>query len=107
MKQKTIKKLTLRFLSDPGHGWLKVNRKVIQTLGQFDISGYSYQRGPWVFLEEDCDAAKVVDALRTQGATVKIQPKAQANKSSKVRSYESFKVSRNDCLQFVKKQLGV
>ncbi len=37
---------------DPGHGWLEVDRS--ETIG-LDISGYSYQSGDKVYLEEDCD----------------------------------------------------
>ena len=45
------------FHADPGHGWLQVPRKMLTDLGiAAEISGYSYQRGPHVYLEEGMDA---------------------------------------------------
>jgi hypothetical protein len=42
---------------DPGHGWMLVTMQELHELGlkESDISPYSYQRGPYVALEEDCD----------------------------------------------------
>lgn len=43
---------------DPGHGWVRVSIAELCKLGIVDgISSYSYRRGGWAFLEEDCDAA--------------------------------------------------
>ena len=44
------------FHNDPGHGWLEVGRDEIKGLA---ISGYSYQRGDRVYLEEDGDLAQL------------------------------------------------
>ena len=45
------------FISDPGHGWLRVTRTELNGLGIADqISSCSYQKGQYVYLEEDCDA---------------------------------------------------
>ena len=47
---------TFTFISDPGHGWLVVDRKILEELGiANDITGYSYQEDGIVYLEEDCD----------------------------------------------------
>ena len=44
------------FHADPGHAWLQVPRKMLTDLGiAAEISGYSYQSGPHVYLEEDMD----------------------------------------------------
>lgn len=44
------------YFSDPGHGWLRVPRAHLITLGIADqITHYSYQTGSWVYLEEDRD----------------------------------------------------
>ncbi|MDR2893665.1 MAG: hypothetical protein LBV80_11420 [Deltaproteobacteria bacterium] len=49
--------------SDPGHGWLAVPRKELVSLGILNkISSFSYQKGDWVFLEEDCDFSAFVTA---------------------------------------------
>ncbi len=51
------------FYNDPSHGWLKVQRKELVELGiETQISGYSYQKGDAVYLEEDSDAPKFIDA---------------------------------------------
>jgi hypothetical protein len=45
----------LLFISDPGHGWLRVPYESAFGLG---ISNYSYQDGQYAYLEEDADAGK-------------------------------------------------
>lgn len=89
-----MKKLSVVFLSDPGHGWVKVSREKLAKLGMLtSISPYSYQRGKWVFLEEDCDAALLENTCRERGVALKIKNKKQSNKQSKVRSYQPFHLS--------------
>lgn len=52
-----------KFHSDAGHGWLEVPRAEINKLGIGKaITGYSYQNGNSVFLEEDCDLSLFVIA---------------------------------------------
>lgn len=49
-----------KFHTDPGHGWLQVERGELERLEIADqISAYSYEskNGLTVFLEEDCDAS--------------------------------------------------
>lgn len=78
------------FYSDPGHGWVRVRRTEVETLGIANkITRYSYQRGLYVYLEEDCDLATFVQAKNARGEHVEYLP-SHANKSSKVRSYERF-----------------
>jgi hypothetical protein len=60
----------LIFHSDPGHGWLQVRRADLIRFGIADqISTCSYidQRREYVYLEEDCDAARYLEALRSRG----------------------------------------
>jgi hypothetical protein len=43
---------------DPGHGWLRVKISELKNLGiAGKVSGYSYMRGNYASLEEDCDAS--------------------------------------------------
>ncbi len=50
------KSITIPFYADPGHGWGKVKVNVLRELEIEDkISGCSFLRGPWAYLEEDCD----------------------------------------------------
>ena len=54
-----------------------------------DITQYSYVRGEYCFLEEDCDAAILINALRDKG----IEPRWKVNhsdKQSKIRSYARY-----------------
>src|SRR5208283_3098652 len=56
---------TLTFHTDAGHGWLQVPRKALFDLGiAASISRYSYVKGDFAFLEEDCDAPKYLAALK-------------------------------------------
>jgi len=71
---------------DSGHGWAKVARKLIDQL-QLSISSYSYQRGAYVYLEEDCDLSKFCVAYK-KPITFK---ELHTNKTSKIRGYESYR----------------
>lgn len=64
---------TFYFHQDAGHGWLAVPRKELKALGILtQISGYSYQKGQTVYLEEDIDAQIFLDAYRAKiEATIK------------------------------------
>jgi len=76
--------------SDGGHGWLKVAKLELQwyDVGE-QISPYSYQRGDYAYLEEDCDAPKFIKALDERGYTITIVEKT-STKQSKIRSYERY-----------------
>ena len=62
--------LTLKFHNDPAHGWLQVPGALMRELGVGrTISLYSY-RHPFedsVYLEEDCDAGRFMDAAKAAG----------------------------------------
>lgn len=51
--------------TDPGHGWAEVPAALVAELG-FRVSRFSYQHagGGTLFLEEDCDLARFVEAYR-------------------------------------------
>ena len=53
------------FFEDPGHGWLKVPLELLDILGiRHLISPYSYQKGEYAYLEEDCDMSVFFKAYR-------------------------------------------
>jgi hypothetical protein len=86
-----MKTLTFTFYSDPGHGWLKVPVKVIKSAGVAHlISSFSYIRGDYVYLEEDCDVMPLFTALTNQGYTPTVRAMPQSNKRSKIRSYQDY-----------------
>ena len=78
-----------KFIEDPGHGWLEVERLEIERLCLEDqISRYSYVRGAKVYLEEDCDAAAFIRAKTARGETVETVSVYQEN--TPIRNYESW-----------------
>ena len=78
--------MKLTYYQDPGHGWVKVPRKLLTELGVADkVSSFSYQRGDFVYLEEDCDADLVLRLIPDAKLILK-----NANRSSKIRSYDSY-----------------
>ena len=63
----------LHFYEDPGHGWLKVSKALLRVLDIEDkISWYSYQRGDFAYLEEDCDAPMFAKRVELDGAELNI-----------------------------------
>ena len=59
------------FISDPGHAWLKVNKKELKRLGiDQQISHYSYMNGEYAYLEEDCDAPLFINKKKLVGEIV-------------------------------------
>ena len=82
--------MKFQFYSDPGHGWAKVKRSLLKELGIEDkISSYSYQKGEFVYLEEDCDQYLFWKTMKDQGREVEyIQH--NCNGSSSIRNYDSF-----------------
>jgi hypothetical protein len=87
-----MRSLTLNYYQDPGHGWVKVNKKVLNDLSiADDISAYSYMRGDFAYLEEDCDLSRLMAAAQAAGITVKLREYCSRERSSKIRSYEAYK----------------
>ena len=76
--------------TDPGHGWGKVRKDVLANLGIADkITRYSYQRGDYAYLEEDCDLTALCMALTALDTRIKFVEK-RSNKDSRIRSYERY-----------------
>ena len=80
------------YYSDPGHGWIKVPIKLIESLGITEkVSRYSYMRNGFGYLEEDCDASLFFNAFRAKyGIDPIIREYCAREKSSKIRSYDNF-----------------
>ena len=82
--------MKLKFYSDSGHGWLKTSRKMLEKIGIENlVSSYSYQKGINVYLEEDCDAGLLLDALKIHGIDYKIET-IRSNRSS-IRNYQGYR----------------
>lgn len=85
-----MKTLTFNYYCDPAHGWVKVKNSLLKKLGiEREISGFSYTRGDYSYLEEDCDASRLADALEKNKIEIKYK-QFHTNKSSKIRNYNSY-----------------
>jgi hypothetical protein len=59
---------SLTFISDPGHGWLRVPLTDVAALGiEETITACSFIDGRYAYLEEDCDFGRFVAACESQG----------------------------------------
>jgi hypothetical protein len=82
---------TYDFYEDSGHGWLKVPVDELQKMNLTDkISNYSYRKGCFAYLEEDCDAELFVRAMEGIGVKVKFREHF-TNGESTIRNYDRFK----------------
>lgn len=82
--------ITLHFYEDPGHGWLRAPVKLLEKLQIVDqISHYSYLLGQHAYLEEDCDAGKLIEALKQDCQIYKVV-KHYCQKESAIRHYYPF-----------------
>ena len=86
-------KTTKTFYSDAGHGWLAVKTAELHKLNIADkISGFSYERGKSVYLEEDSDAQIYLQAMDKAGHEISIIHKfTRHDKRSPIRSYDRYK----------------
>ena len=83
---------TFDFISDPGHGWVKVPLTLLESLCiSGEISDYSYRRGAYAYLEEDCDASLFHQAFeKCFGFAPKYRERNAGQKYSRVRGYAHY-----------------
>ena len=82
--------LNLNYHTDPGHGWLEVDRNHLVELGINDkITSYSYQKGNKVYLEEDMDMGTYLKALKENLIQFNIVDLPQ-DRMSKIRNYKPY-----------------
>jgi hypothetical protein len=88
--EKTMKTFTVILYTDPSHGWAKVKKNVLANLGiASDITPYSYQRGDYAYLEEDCDLSLLCKRLAEHDTKIKFVQR-HTNKQSRIRGYERY-----------------
>ena len=89
--------LKFTHLADPSHGWVKVKRSQLIRFGVLNqISGCSYERKGFVYLEEDSDASTFFLRLDTMGKPWEVIYKTTMSKASKVRSYNQFEIRQGE-----------
>lgn len=88
--KKKVKKLMM--FEDPGHGWCRVRRaeKLFQKVAK-DITSFSYQRGDYVYLEEDYDLGLYYKACVEAGYEIQWIHNVARERMSKIRNYQSYK----------------
>ena len=85
-----MEKVTKRFFSDAGHGWLSVKYKELVELGiENQITAYSYVNGQSAYLEEGKDMETYLNAQKSAGVTVEID-KRDHGEVSRIRKYDAF-----------------
>ena len=81
---------------DPSHGWMAVPRKWVIALGiESFTSSWSYQRGNYVYLEEDDDATRFRIAAERFGYTIFVSVR-HTDKRSPIRSFDCFGLRDNE-----------
>lgn len=82
--------MKLTYLNDPAHGWVSVPHKLLFDLGIVDkISRYSYMTETRAYLEEDCDAVILIEALKLKGI-ICVMVEKYSDRMSPVRSYARY-----------------
>lgn len=83
----TARTVTVRWFSDPGHGWLSVPRAAVRELG-VKPSRYSYvgRTGGVLYLEEDCDGPAFLRAAEAAGWKVEYLPETVEHADSAIRA---------------------
>lgn len=79
------------FYSDPGHGWGKVNIATLLAFGLADkISNYSYRKGNFAYLEEDCDFPLFINYCKNHGIELEITEINSGHDDSIIRRYPNY-----------------
>lgn len=82
--------MKLHYYNDPGHGWVKVKRDLLDRLGIAEkVSPYSYEYGDHAYLEEDCDTTLLLNTLDERGIKWELI-RHYSNKQSRIRGYNSY-----------------
>lgn len=90
---------TYTFFNDAGHGWLRVKRSELVELGiEQQISLFSYIKGDYAYLEEDCDAsiflhAKFGEYISMRELSDKGILKEHYTETSNIRSFEHYEAA--------------
>ena len=87
--------MRLRFVSDPGHGWLVVPLELLDAMGLLDqFTTYSYIRAGNAYLEEDCDCSTFMAAAKAAGLEITMGGTTCADRRSRVRNYPCYTPAR-------------
>jgi|JFJP01.1.fsa_nt_gi hypothetical protein len=80
-----------KYYTDPGHGWMMTPVKLLEKYKVQDkISKYSYIDGDTAFLEEDCDATVLLNAIEAAGDTAAFLVDMHTDEDSFIRELQSY-----------------
>lgn len=87
-----MKTRTFLVYADPGHAWVKVSKaflaRIIGPHWRSVFTPFSYERGAFVYLEEDCDAGRFANWCKANGITpVFKEGSTCATRYSRIRGY--------------------
>lgn len=83
--------IILQKYDDPAHGWVEVPIKLLEALGiERQISTFSYVDGSTAYLEEDCDAERLIRALNALDITVMIDHNLDEENESFIRRLDHY-----------------
>ena len=87
--------MKLDIISDPGHAWCKVSVSLLDRLNLIDkITPYSYIRGGFAYLEEDCDLSSLMHAAQLAGIPLTFRERIARERPSRVRNYDQYTPGR-------------
>ena len=79
---------------DAGHAWMKVKKDLLHKMGIADkITAYSYERGEYAYLEEDCDLTTFYNRYKDMYG-IDIKFRTHYSDTSRIRGYNDYKYSR-------------
>lgn len=85
-----MKTRTFPVYADPGHAWVKVKKTFLERIvgpqWRKQFTCFSYERGDYVYLEEDQDACLLVIACRNAGIDP-VWRHSHSDRPSRIRSY--------------------
>jgi hypothetical protein len=87
--------MRLDIYSDPGHGWCAVPLVWLVRLSLLDkITTYSYIRGRFAYLEEDCDFSTFLAAAKDAGIALTFRERVCGDRYSRIRGYDYYTAAR-------------
>jgi hypothetical protein len=93
--------MTFDYITDPGHGWVKVPVRALVELGvAHRISECSYRKGDNAYLEEDCDAPTFFRKWKAENSAkeLSLRERNRERGESRVRGYERLWLTHEECV---------
>lgn len=100
-----MKAIKTVFYSDPGHGWLRVPKKILAELGIEDkISGFSYMKGKYVYLEEDADLDLFAKAVGNFDEWKELMSESYSENTA-IRRYSRYEIVDEEIVEKVRESM--